>query len=61
MKITIELNDKQAIDLRDIMLTTYDCGSDDFPYQSDKMKELSKMICEAIDNAHTKDINDKNS
>ena len=57
MKITLELTYKQAKNLRNIMLTTYDRGSHDFPYQSDKMQELSRIICEAID-ANIKDIND---
>lgn len=60
-KITLDITDKQAEDLRDIMLTTYDRGRHDyFPYKSDKMRGLSDMICEAIDNAHTKDVKDTN-
>ena len=61
MKITIELTDEQIDKLKYIMKYCGDIWEHDIFFQSEEMHDLAKIINESIDNAHTKDINDKNS
>ncbi len=50
MKITIDLDDKQVEKLKYIMRYCGDIWEHDIFFQSKEMHELSKIICEAIDN-----------